>query len=125
MNENDISYGIRGAAFKIHTALGPGLLESVYHAALIYELTKAGYRVRSEVGIPVIYDDQDLGLGFRLDIIVNDTVIIEVKSTETIAPVHYKQLLTYLRLSNKKLGLLINFNSPSLTDSIKRVANGM
>ncbi|MEO5643838.1 MAG: GxxExxY protein [Bacteroidia bacterium] len=125
MNENDISYGIRGAAFKIHTALGPGLLESVYHAALIYELTKAGYRVRSEVGIPVIYDDQDLGLGFRLDIIVNETVIIEVKSTETIAPVHYKQLLTYLRLSNKKLGLLINFNSPSLTDSIKRVANGM
>lgn len=125
MNENDISFAVRGAAFKVHTVLGPGLLESVYHAAMAYELRKSGYEVRTEVGVPVIYDEQDLGLGFRLDIIVNETVIVEIKSVETIAPVHYKQLLTYLRLSKKKLGLLINFNSGSLTDSMKRVANGM
>ena len=125
MNENEISYAILGAAIKVHKILGPGLLESVYEAALIYELTKANYHVRSQVGIPVIYDAQELGLGFKLDILVNETVIIEIKSVETIAPVHYKQLLTYLRLSNKKLGLLINFNAVLLKDSIKRVANGL
>lgn len=125
MIENDITYAIRGAAFKVHSVLGPGLLESVYHATLAYELRKAGYRVRTEVGVPVIYDDQDLGLGFRLDLIVNETVIIKVKSVEAIAPVHYKQLLTYLRLSDKKLGLLINFNNILVKDGIKRVVNGL
>jgi GxxExxY protein len=125
MFENEISYGIRGAAFKVHSILGPGLLESVYEAALIYELTKAGYEVKTQIGIPVIYDSQDLGLGFRLDIIVNDAVIIEVKSIEALAPVHYKQLLTYLRLSDKKLGLLINFNSVLVKDGMKRVVNGL
>ncbi|HET6990310.1 MAG TPA: GxxExxY protein [Bacteroidia bacterium] len=125
MVENDISYAIRGAAFKVHTALGPGLLESVYETALAFELTRSGYTVRTQVGIPVIYDSEELGWGFKLDLIVNETVIIEIKSVEAIAPVHYKQLLTYLRLSNKKLGLLINFNSSSLTDSIKKVANGL
>jgi GxxExxY protein len=125
MFENEISYGIRGAAFKVHSILGPGLLESVYEAALIYELEKAGYNVRSQVGVPVFYDSRDLGLGFKLDLIVNDLVIVELKSIEAIAPVHYKQLATYLRLSKKKLGLLINFNSSSLTDSIKRIANGL
>jgi GxxExxY protein len=92
---------------------------------LIYELTKAGYEVKTQIGIPVIYDSQDLGLGFRLDIIVNDAVIIEVKSIEALAPVHYKQLLTYLRLSDKKLGLLINFNSVLVKDGMKRVVNGL
>ncbi len=125
MEENDISYAIRGAAFKVHSTLGPGLLESVYEAALKHELEKAGFKVRSQVGIPVIYDSDDLGFGFKLDLIVNETVIIEIKSVESIAAVHYKQLTTYLRLSKKKLGLLINFNSSSLTDSIKRVANGL
>ncbi len=125
MNENDISYAVRGAAFKVNSTLGPGLLESVYHAALAYELRKSGFEIRTEVGVPVIYDEQDLGLGFRLDIIVNEAVIVEVKSVESFAPVHYKQLLTYLRLSKKKLGLMINFNSESLTNSIKRIANGM
>jgi GxxExxY protein len=125
MDENEISYGIRGAAFKVHNSLGPGLLESVYEAALEYELKKAGYNVRTQVGIPVIYDSRELGLGFKLDIIVNETVIIEIKSVDAIAAVHYKQLMTYLKLSKKKLGILINFNSSSLTDSIKRVANGL
>lgn len=125
MNENDISYAIRGASFKVHAVLGPGLLESVYHAALAYELRKSGFEIRTEVGVPVIYDDQDLGLGFRLDIIVNETVIVEVKSVEAIAPIHYKQLLTYLKLSDKKLGLLINFNNILVKDGIKRVINGV
>lgn len=125
MNENEISYVILGAALKVHKTLGPGLLESVYEAALAYELTKEGYSVRTQVGIPVIYDGQDLDIGFRLDLLVNETVIIEIKSVETVAPVHYKQLLTYLRLSNKKLGLLINFNSVLLKDSVKRIANGL
>jgi GxxExxY protein len=125
MIENDITYAIRGAAFKVHNVLGPGLLESVYEAALAFELTKAGYEVQTQIGIPVIYDSHDLGLGFRLDLIVNNTIIVEIKSIEAIAPVHYKQLVTYLRLSKKKLGLLINFNSSSLTDSIRRVANGL
>lgn len=125
MNENEISYAILGAALKVHKTLGPGLLESVYEAALEYELTKEGYDVRKQLGIPVIYEGRNLDLGFRLDLIVNETVIIEIKSVEAVAPVHYKQLLTYLRLANKKLGLLINFNSVLLKDSIKRVANGL
>lgn len=125
MNKNDISYGIRGAAFKINSTLGPGLLESVYHAAMAYELTKTGFQICTEVGVPVIYDEQDLGLGFRLGIIVNESVIVEIKSVGAFAPVHYKQLRTYLILSKKKLGLMINFNSDSLTNSIKRIANGM
>jgi GxxExxY protein len=125
MVENEISYAILGCALKVHKTLGPGLLESVYEAALSFELKKAGYSVRSQVGIPVIYENEDLGLGFKLDLIVNEVVIIEIKSVESIAPVHFKQLSTYLRLTDKKLGLLINFNSALLKDSIKRVANGM
>ncbi|MCX6311940.1 MAG: GxxExxY protein [Bacteroidetes bacterium] len=125
MFENEISYAVRGAAFKVHNTLGPGLLESVYEAALEYELIKAGFDVRTQVGIPVIYEGKNLDLGFRLDLLVNEKVIVEIKSIEAIAPVHYKQLNTYLRLSKRKLGLLINFNSSSLTDSIKRVANGL
>jgi GxxExxY protein len=125
MFENEISYAVRGAAFKVHNTLGPGLLESVYEAALEYELIKAVFDVRTQVGIPVIYEGKNLDLGFRLDLLVNEKVIVEIKSIEAIAPVHYKQLNTYLRLSKRKLGLLINFNSSSLTDSIKRVANGL
>lgn len=125
MQENEISYAIRGAAFKVHSTLGPGLLESVYEAAMIYELTKSGHRVRSQVGLPVVYETVNLEIGFRLDLLVDETVIIEIKSVEALADIHYKQLLTYLRLSNKKLGLLINFNSPSLTNSMRRVVNGL
>lgn len=123
--ENDISYDIRGAAFKVHTTLGPGLLESVYETALTYELKQKGYDVKTQLGVPMMYADIKMDVGFRLDILVNDLVIIEVKSVETLTDVHHKQLLTYLKLSNKKLGLLINFNSGSLKDSIVRIVNNL
>ena len=124
-NENQISYDCRGAAFRVYNHLGPGLLESVYEHALCYELVKSGYRVQRQVGIPVYYDDIKFDLGFRLDIIVNDSVIIEVKSVESLMDVHKKQVLTYLKLSHKKLGLLINFNSSDLNKSIVRVVNNL
>lgn len=123
--ENDISYNIRGAAFKVHTALGPGLLESVYETALSYELKQNGYDVKNQVGVPIIYGNVKMDIGFRLDLLVNDLVIIEIKSVETLTDVHHKQLLTYLRLSGKKLGLLINFNSASLKESIVRIVNNL
>ena len=125
MRENDISYAIRGAAFKVHSSLGPGLLESVYETELANELTQDGYNVKTQIGVPMIYADIKMDVGFRLDIIVNDLVIIEVKSVESLTDVHHKQLLTYLKLSNKKLGLLINFNSSSLKDSITRIVNNL
>jgi GxxExxY protein len=123
--ENDISYDIRAAAFKVHTELGPGLLESVYETALTYELKQKGYDVKTQIGVPMVYADIKMDVGFRLDILVNDLVIIEIKSVESLTDVHHKQLLTYLKLSNKKLGLLINFNSGSLKDSIVRIANNL
>jgi GxxExxY protein len=125
MNENDITYKIRGSIFKVHNKLSPGLLESVYEAALIHELKKEGLKVDSQVAIPVIYDNVNLELGFRLDLLVNDKVIIEVKSVETLAPVHHKQLLTYLKITEKKLGLLVNFNSDQITDGITRIVNNL
>lgn len=125
MSENEISYVVRGVAFKVYNTLGPGLLESVYEAAMLYELKKAGYKARSQVGIPVIYEEVSLELGFRLDLLVEDKVIVELKSIESLADMHYKILLTYLRLSDKKLGMLINFNTPNLANSIKRVVNGL
>jgi GxxExxY protein len=124
-NENQISYDCRGAAFRVYNHLGPGLLESVYEHTLCYELVKSGYQVQRQVGIPVYYDDIKFDLGFRLDIIVNDSVIIEVKSVESLMDVHKKQVLTYLKLSHKKLGLLINFNSSDLNKSIVRVVNNL
>ena len=123
--ENNISYDCRGAAFKVYNQLGPGLLESVYEHALCYELVKSGYHVKRQIGLPVFYDNIKFELGFRLDIIVNDLVIIEVKSVEAIMDVHKKQLLTYLKLSDKRLGLLINFNTANLNSSIIRVVNGL
>ena len=125
MNENDLSYDIRGAAFKVHSELGPGLLESVYETALSYELRQKGYEVKNQIGIPLIYADIKMDIGFRLDILVNDLVIVEIKSVESLADVHHKQLLTYLKLSNKKLGLLINFNASSLKDSIIRIVHNL
>jgi len=125
MEANEITYLIRGAAFRVHTALGPGLLESVYEAALKYELQRDGLRVRNQVGIPIIYGEIKFDLGFRLDLLVEEQVIVEIKSIETLNDVHFKQLMTYLRLSNKQLGLLINFNTNRLEDkiSIKRIIN--
>ena len=125
MSENDLSYLIRGAAFKVHTALGPGLLESVYEVALSHELKTIGLEVKNQVGIPFIYEEIRFDIGFRLDIIVNDKVIIEIKSVETFKDVHHKQLLTYLKLTNRKLGLLINFNIVSLKYGIVRIVNNL
>ncbi len=125
MNENDLSYLIRGAAFKVHSVLGPGLLESVYEVALSHELKTIGLEVKNQVGIPFIYTEIRFDIGFRLDIIVNDKVIIEIKSVESLQDVHHKQLLTYLKLTNKKLGLLINFNIVSLKHGIARIANNL
>ncbi len=125
LKENDISFDIRGAAFKVHTELGPGLLESVHEAALSYELSKMGYQIKNQVGVPMIYAEMKMDVGFRLDLLVNDLVIVEIKSVDALADIHHKQLLTYLKLSGKKLGILINFNSASLKDSIVRIVNNL
>ena len=125
MTENDISFAIRGAAFKVHTTLGPGLLESVYETALCYELSNEGFDIKTQIGVPMIYADIKMDIGFRLDVLVNDLVIVEIKSAESLLDVHHKQLLTYLKLSNKKLGLLINFNSTPLKDNIVRIVNNL
>lgn len=113
------------AAFHVHTALGPGLLESVYEAALAPELHKAGLLVATQVPLPVVYDEVRLELGFRLDILVEKKVIVEVKSVEALLDVHHKQLLTYLKLTNLKLGQLINFNVVSLKDYFVRIVNSL
>ena len=125
MTENEISKQIVDAAFKIHTRLGPGLLESVYEAVLAYELRKRGLRVERQKVIPVVYEEVRLDEGFRADLVVEDKVIIELKSVEAIARVHKKQVLTYLRLSNLRLGLLINFGEELIKDGISRVVNGL
>ncbi len=125
MKENEISYAIRGAAFTIHNELGPGLLESVYETALACELELNGYQVRRQVGIPMAYKEIHFEVGFRFDLLVNELVIVEVKSVETLLDVHHKQLLTYLKLADKKLGLLINFNSSTLKNSITRIVNNL
>jgi GxxExxY protein len=125
MHENEIAKEIVDAAYKVHTTLGPGLLESVYQAAMVYELRKRGLRVEVEKPIPVIYEGVHLEVGFRADLIVEDKVIVENKSVETIHPVHKKQLLTHFRLANKRLGLLINFGALLIKDGISRVVNGL
>jgi len=110
---------------KVHTKLGPGLLESVYEKALEYELKKANLEVKAQVGLPFIYDDMKFDIGFRLDLIVNETIIIELKSVETLLDVHHKQLLTYLKLTDKKLGLLMNFNTVSMKSGIVRIVDNL
>ena len=123
--ENKISYDIRGAIFKVYKNLGPGLLESVYEKALAYELIKLGRKVKTQVGLPVKYEDQIMELGFRLDLLVDDLVIVEIKSVEALAPVHRKQLLTYLKLTDLKLGLLVNFNTDDINKEIIRIVNNL
>ncbi|MGH9821227.1 MAG: GxxExxY protein [Pyrinomonadaceae bacterium] len=125
MNENELSREIVDAAFKIHTTLGPGLLESVYEAILAHELEKRGLKIVRQRAIPVVYDTVKLDLGFRADIIVNGKVIIEIKSVDALAPVHAKQVRTYLRLTDLRLGLLINFNVDLIKDGIRRVVNDL
>ena len=124
MNENDISYKIRGVAFEIHKQLGPGLLESVYEEVLFSELVSIGLKVKRQVPIPVVWKGTKLEHGFRADLIIENKVIIEIKSVESIAKVHFKQLATYVKLSNMKLGLLVNFNEADINLGIKRYING-
>ena len=125
MTENDIAKEIVDAAFRVHTTLGPGLLESVYATILAYELGRRGLRMVQQPPIPVVYDNVRIDTGFRADLIVEDKVILEVKSVDLLAPVHKKQLLTYLRLADKRLGLLINFQVALIKDGITRIVNGL
>jgi len=123
VTENEIASQVVDVAYKIHLKFGPGLLESVYEALLAHELRKRGLRVETQKPIPIVYEDVRLEVGFRADLIVEDKVIIELKSVEAVVPVHKKQLLTYLRLTDKRLGLLINFGENLIKDGISRVAN--
>src|SRR6476646_1952517 len=125
MTENAIAKEIVDAAFRIHTSLGPGLLASVYDTVLAYELDRRGLRTVRQQPIPVVYDTIRIDAGFRADLIVEDKVIVEVKSVELLAPGHKKQLLTYLRLADKRLGLLINFQVTLIKDGITRIVNGL
>ena len=123
--ENIIATAILDAAFKVHRSLGPGLLESVYERSLQYELQQAGYLAETQVPVAMNYKDVKFEAGFRIDILVNHKVLVEVKSVENLAPVHYAQTLTYLRMANLKLGLLINFNTKYLKEGIHRIANNL
>ena len=125
MNENDISYKIRGVVFKIHKELGPGLFESVYEEVLEYELQKAGLMVERQKAIPVIWDQLKMDKGFRADLIVEQKVIIEIKSVELLAKAHFKQLATYVKLTGLKLGLLVNFFEDDISKGIHRYINGI
>jgi len=123
LNENDIAKEIVDAAYRIHSTLGPGLLESVYQTVLLYEMSRRGLRAVSQLPIPIFYDGIKMDAGFRADLVVEDKVIVEIKSVELIAPVHKKQLQTYLRLTDKRLGFLINFNVALIKTGIIRVVN--
>lgn len=125
MTENEISKIVVDCCYKIHTSLGPGLLESVYEEVLSYELQKRGLKIDRQKGLPVLYDDLKMELGFRADIIVENKVILELKSLEVLAPVHSKQLLTYLKITGLKLGLLINFGELLIKDGIHRIVNNL
>jgi len=123
MQENDLTGKIIQAAMKVHTALGPGLLESAYEACLEYELMKMGLKVERQKPLPIIYEKVHLECGYRIDLLVEDTVIVELKAVEALAPIHHAQLLSYLRLAGKKLGLLMNFHAEHLRDGLARKIN--
>lgn len=125
MKENDISYRIRGCIFDVYNELGPGLLETAYVAALECVLREAGYRIRVQVGLPVHFKDIKIDLGYRVDLLVEDKVIIEVKSVETLLPVHHKQMITYLRVSGLRLGILVNFHTTEIQKNIFRKVNNL
>jgi len=125
MTENEIAKVVVDAAFKIHSKLGPGMFESVYERIMICELTKRGLTVISQKPIAIVYETEEFDEGFRADLIVEDKVILELKSVETVLPVHKKQLLTYLRLADKRLGLLINFGEALIKDGIYRIVNNL
>jgi GxxExxY protein len=125
VTENEVAKPIVDAAYRVHTTLGPGLLESVYESVLAYELEHRGLLTTSQQPVPLVYHGVHIEVGFRADLIVEDLVIVEIKSVEVVAPVHKKQLLSHLRLANKRLGLLINFNVALIKDGITRIANGL
>jgi GxxExxY protein len=123
--EENIGHALIGAAIKVHSALGPGLLESAYEACLVYELEKLRFRVRQQVPIPIRYEELSIDNGYRIDLLVEDSVVVELKAIEHILPVHRGQLLSYLRLGGFKLGYLLNFNVPLMRDGITRLVNGL
>ena len=125
VDENAVAQQVVDAAFRVHTSLGPGLLESVYEAALAYELEKRGLSITRQQGIPVVYEAVRIHAGFFADLVVEDQVIVEIKAVETVAPVHKKQLLTDLKLADKRLGLLVNFNAVPIKSGIARIVNGL
>ena len=125
MTENELSYKIRGATYNVYKILGPGLLENAYETALCYELREMGLSVERQISLPLRYKGVEIDGGYRIDLMVEEKVIIEVKSIAGIAPVHHKQLLTYLKLTNLKLGLLINFNVEVINSGITRIVNGL
>jgi len=125
MTENDIATKVIGVSINLHKTLGPGLLESVYESTLAYDLREIGLDVKQQVAVPVIYKEVKMEVGFRIDLLINNNVLIELKSIENLLPIHYAQTLTYLRLSGIKLGLLINFNEKILKNGIHRIANNL
>ncbi len=125
MDFNDLTYKIRGCVFNVYNKLGPGLLESVYEQAMMIELRKVGLNASNQVPIDIIYDGQKINQEFRLDILVENSIILELKSVESLKPIHFKQLQTYLKLADKRLGLLINFNENNIRDGIHRIANNL
>ena len=125
MTENEISSKIIGAAIEVHKQLGPGLLESAYETCLYYELRQLNLDVKQQLALPVYYKEVKLDAGYRIDLLVEDKVIIELKSVDELADIHTAQLLTYLKLKNLKLGLLINFNSVRVIDGVKRIVNNL
>ena len=125
MHENEISYIARGCIFNVFNNIGPGLLESAYEAALLYELSKTGLEVSSQVSLPMVYENIVVNIGYRLDILLEQKVIIEIKSVENLLAVHHKQVITYLKLSGFRLGLLVNFNTVNIQESIFRKVNGL
>ena len=125
MNINEVSGSVVDAAMKVHTALGPGLLESAYEACLLHELRKRGRKILSQVALPVVYDGVKIDVGYRIDLLVEDVVIVELKAVEKLLPIHDAQLLSYLKLGGYRLGLLINFNVLHLKDGIKRKVNNL
>jgi GxxExxY protein len=124
MSENEISSKIIGAAIEVHKQLGPGLLESTYETCLAYELKQMELDVKQQQALPVVYKEVKLDAGYRIDLLIENKVIIEIKSVEALADIHTAQLLTYLKLKDLKLGLLINFNSVRVVDGLKRILNG-
>ena len=121
---NELTYKVRGAIFEVYNILGPGLLESTYEAALAYEFDNLGLEYKTQVPINVLYKGKDLGLGFRMDMLIEDMLVLELKSVDILNDIHKKQLHTYLKLANKPLGLLINFNTINLNTNIIRIVNG-